>query len=100
MVEKKLIEIAALPYFRSPFISIAKNNREEQFAVIFRDTGDIEVVSLPVHFEEIIKMIELKGFKITVSNIHLFEIHNRLIWNYEKIYLDLYGNEIDPFKKE
>ena len=103
---KGLSEIAAMPYFKSPFITIAKNNNEDQFAVIIRDTGETEVVKLPVKIEGILKILELKGFKITASNIyfknlHLFEINKRLVWNYEedaKIYLDLESKEIDPFK--
>jgi hypothetical protein len=102
---KNLTEIVPMPYFKSPFISIAKNTIGDQFAVIFRDSGQTEVVKLPVKYEEIVKIIELKGFNIysstsSLKNLHLFEINNKLVWNYEedkKIYLDLDGNEINPF---
>jgi hypothetical protein len=103
---KNLTEIVALPYFKSPFISIAKNTTGDQFAVIFRDSGQTEVAKLPIKYEGIVKTIESKGFNINSStsslkNLHLFEINKKLVWNYEegsmKIYLDLDGKEVNPF---
>jgi hypothetical protein len=105
--EKELTEIAAMPYFKSPFITIAENKSHDQFAVIINETGETKVTKLPIKLEDILKVLESKGFKISVSNVyfknlHLFEINNKLVWNYEEdktIYLDLDGNEINPFER-
>jgi hypothetical protein len=103
--EKELTEIAAMPYFQSPFITIAQNKSHDQYAVIIKDTGETKVTKLPVKLEGILKALESKGFKITASNVyfknlHLFEINDKFVWNYEEdttIYLDLEGNEVNPF---
>lgn len=104
--EAELTEIVAMPYFKSPFFTIANNQNNEQVAVMIRDTGEVTIIKLPKTLEEIIQVLAAKGFSITTSNtlfknLHLLEINKRLVWSYVEanIYLDLEGNEIDPFKK-
>lgn len=102
-----LIEVAALPYFHSPFIVVAKDNNGNQSAVIFYENGETKTVKLPVKYEEIIKIIKKNGFNINasqnLSNLHLFEIKQNVFWNYEdgdgNIYLDTEGQVVvDPYK--
>ncbi|UJF36127.1 hypothetical protein [Paenibacillus hexagrammi] len=101
----KLTEVVAMPYFKSPFISVAQDSNGTQFAVIFRESGEIDRVQLPVRYVEIMNLIESKGYKIKLSennkNLHLFEIKGNIVWNYaegdKKLYLDKEGKEIDPF---
>lgn len=105
----KLTEVAQLPYFTKPFISVAKDEDGQQFAVLFHSSDKVDSVKLPVSYEETIKRIELKGFKIkvgtaSVQNLHMFEINNNLFWNSEdgtgKVYLTLKGEVVsDPFKR-
>jgi len=103
--EKQLTEIAAMPYFKSPFITIASNDDGEQFAVLIRDTGEVELTQLPLSLEDIIPVVEAEGFAVTeteasLQNLSLLEINNQLVWTYVgEIYLDLEGNEVDPFSR-
>jgi hypothetical protein len=103
-----LTEVAALPYFTQPFICIAKNAKEQQLAVIFRNSEKPAVVKLPLTYEEIIHRVESEGFQVksgtdSFGNLHLFEINKNLVWNFGdgtgKVYLDLEGKVVtDPFK--
>lgn len=103
----KLTEVAALPYFSSPFITVAKDKDGKQYAVLYYNSGEVRQEELPVKYEEMISLLDNKGYKIkeqgNVQNLHLFEINKKLIWNYgdgeNKIYLDLKGDEINPFQK-
>jgi len=103
--EKQLTEIAAMPYFKSPFITVASNDDGELFAVLIRDTGEVELTPLPLSLEDIIPVVEAEGFAVTESeaslqNLSLLEINNQLVWTYVgEIYLDLEGNEVDPFSR-
>lgn len=103
-----LTEVAALPYFSKPFICVARDNNGQQFAVVFHSSDKVKTVKLPVTYENIIKRIASEGFEIdvettSVQNLHLFEINNRLFWNFTdgsgEIYMTLNGEvETDPFK--
>jgi hypothetical protein len=103
----KLTEVVAMPYFKSPFICVAQDSNGTQFAVIFRESGEIYREQLPVRYQEIINLIESKvGYKVYLSdenfkNIHLFEINGNLVWSYDdgknKLYLDKEGRETEPF---
>ncbi|MBP1967540.1 hypothetical protein [Paenibacillus aceris] len=104
----KLTEAVSLPYFTKPFICVAKDQEQQQFAVVFYTESKIKTVKLLISYEEVIKRIESKGFNIKIGttslqNLHLFEINNELYWNFEdgtgKIYLNLQGEVVtDPFK--
>lgn len=103
--ELELTEIVAKPRFKSPFFTIARNQNNEQLVVLIRDTGEVTTTKLPKTLEEIIQVLQAKGFSITASNenyenLLLLEINKQIVWNYEedsKVYLNLEGNEIDPF---
>lgn len=104
--ENDLTEIVAMPYFKSPFFTIANNKNNEQVAVMIRDTGEVKIIKLTKTLEEIVEILEAKGFSIPTSgnhfeNLQLLEINKQLLWSYMEanVYLDLEGNEIDPFKK-
>ena len=105
----KMTEIAPMRYFKSPFITVAKDYVGNQFAVIFREDGKVDKVILPETYENIVGIYETKGCKIEkysqgFSNLHLFESNGELYWNFtdgeKDIYLNLQGKEEDPFRKE
>ncbi|WNR43843.1 hypothetical protein [Paenibacillus roseipurpureus] len=106
----QLKEVVAMPYFRSPFISVAQDSNGTQFAVIFRESGEIDRQQLPVTYIEIINLIKSKvGYKVYLpdgnfKNLHLFEINENLVWSYydgkNKLYVDKEGREIEPFIKK
>lgn len=105
----KMTEIAPMPYYKSPFITIAKDSEGNQYAVIFRENEKVEKVILPKTYEDIVAVFESKGCKIEkyaqgFSNLHLFEINSKLYWNFsdgeKNIGLNLQGEEEDPFVKE
>ena len=105
----KLTEIAPMPYFTSPFITVEKDSIGNQYAVIFREDGKVDEVILPETYENIVVIYEAKGFKVEkyaqeFSNLHLFEINGKLYWNYsskgEDVFLDLYGKEEYPLKQD
>ncbi|WP_336786386.1 hypothetical protein [Paenibacillus sp. MMO-177] len=106
--ELNLAEVAPLPYFSSPFITVAEDKSGQQYAVIFDRSGEVRQEKLPVVYEEIIDSLQRKGYKINQAsnemNLHLFEINHNLYWSYSdgeaSVYLDGKGNETDPFKKE
>ncbi|MDR6552564.1 hypothetical protein [Paenibacillus qinlingensis] len=101
----QLTEVVAMPYFKSPFISVAQDSNGTQFAVIFRESGEIVHEQLPVKYIEIIKIIESKGYNIKSSvnykNLHLFQINGNIVWSYadgnKKLYVDKEGRETEPF---
>ncbi|ACT02575.1 hypothetical protein [Paenibacillus sp. JDR-2] len=103
-----LTEVAALPYFSSPFITVAEDRSGQQYAVLFDRSGEIRQERLPVKYEVIIELLKSKGYKSdqmsNERNLHLFEINHNLYWSYSdgeaSVYLDGKGNETDPFKKE
>jgi|GEM_PF-675136 len=104
--EKQLTEIAAMPYFKSPFITVASNDDGEQFAVLIRDTGEVELTPLPRSLEEIVLILEEKDVafaetKVQLENLSLLEINNQLVWTSHvgEVFLDLEGNEVDPFSR-
>ncbi|TJY43474.1 hypothetical protein E5161_06225 [Cohnella pontilimi] len=68
--EKDLAEVAPMPYFKSPFITIAKNKSNDQFAVIIRDTGETKITPLPLKLEDIVEILKSKNYKITTSNVY------------------------------
>ncbi|GMK42928.1 hypothetical protein PghCCS26_00550 [Paenibacillus glycanilyticus] len=103
-----LTEVAALPYFSSPFITVAEDQSGQQYAVLFDKSGEVRQERLSLEYEEIIDSLQRKGYKIDQApnklNLHLFEINHNLYWSYgdgeASVYLDGKGNEADPFKKE
>lgn len=109
LMAKGLDEVAPMAYFKSPFISIAQDGRGDQFAVVFRENAETEVVPLPVKYEELLALLEQKGFKkvdkspkpASFTNLHVFEMNKGLYWRYEEgdrgIWLDIQGKEADPF---
>jgi hypothetical protein len=44
----ELTEVAALPYFTSPFITVAEDRSGEQYAVLFDKSGEVRQEKLPV----------------------------------------------------
>jgi hypothetical protein len=100
----------SLPYFTKPFICVAKDQDQQQFAVVFHSDDKVRSVKLPITYEDVIKRIESQGFNIkigttSVQNLHLFEINNDLFWNFEdgtgRIHLNLKGEVVnDPFKRQ
>ncbi|WP_308639651.1 hypothetical protein [Paenibacillus silvisoli] len=92
----KLTEDVALPYFHSPFIVVAHDRAGKQSAVIFPEHGEARTVKLEVGYDEIIRIIAMKGFAVNEppnrENVHLFEIGGSLFWSYNdgsgQIYLD------------
>ncbi|OWA35545.1 hypothetical protein B9G55_12995 [Saccharibacillus sp. O16] len=100
-----LKEVAAKPYFRSPFITIVEDAKGKQSAMVFRDHEKPKLVALPKTYEEIIKKLEDDKKALTETdkqNIHLLEINGDLYWNYEasdsgSVYLNLEGIEQSPF---
>jgi hypothetical protein len=106
--EMGFVEVVPMPYFHEPFITVAKDVNENQYAIIFRENGNVEKEKLPVHYEDIANKLIVKGCDLTSfpeakNNLHLFEINQKLFWNFEdgnsKIFLDAYGNEDDPFSR-
>ncbi|WP_201001538.1 hypothetical protein [Paenibacillus glycanilyticus] len=103
-----LTEVAALPYFSSPFITVAEDQSGQQYAVLFDKSGEVRQERLSLKYDEIIDSLQRKGYKIDQApnklNLHLFEINHNLYWSYSdgeaSVYLDGKGNEADPFKKE
>ncbi|OCT13353.1 hypothetical protein A8709_03630 [Paenibacillus pectinilyticus] len=103
----KLTEVAPLPYFSKPFICVAKDAAGQQFAVVFQSVEKVETVKLPITYENILKRIVSEGFEIKVGtpseqNLHMFEINNKLFWNFAdgkgNIFLTLQGEVItSPF---
>lgn len=105
----KLKEVAAMPYFHSPFIVVAADEAGKQSAVIFSEDGSQKAVPLPVTYEQIVSLVEQRGFDVTTDanrwNLHLFEINKKLYWEFEdgqgKLILDANGQEVaDPFAKD
>ncbi len=105
----KMTEIAPMPYFKSPFITITKDFEGKQYAVIFRENEEIEKVILPKTYESIVDIFETKGCKIEkyaqeFSNLQMFENNNKLYWYFsdeeKEIHLNLQGEEEDPFDKK
>jgi hypothetical protein len=104
-----LIEVAPLPYFTKPFICVTKDANGQQFGVVFHSTDKVDIVRLPISYEEIIKRVESKGFIVNVStssfnNLHMFEINNDLFWNFEdglgEVWLNINGEFVlNPFKR-
>lgn len=105
----KMTEIAPMPYFKSPFITIAKDSERNQYAVVFRENEEVGKVTLPKTYEDIVAVFESKSCKVEkydlgFSNLHLLEINSKLYWNFsdgeKNIYLNLQGAEEDPFAKK
>ncbi|QYR22625.1 hypothetical protein KZ483_06600 [Paenibacillus sp. sptzw28] len=102
--KRGLTEVIAKPYFQSPFITIAKDKKDNQVAVIFRDDGKTDQVELPLKYEQIVSLLKEKypNKELLQENIHIFDINGQLYWNYapeEHMYLNLMGEEVaDPFK--
>jgi hypothetical protein len=95
-----LTEVAALPYFTQPFICVAKDKQGSQYAVLFRSSGKVDTVTLPISYEKIVHLIQAEGFDLTrdpnsLWNLHLFEIGDTLYWHFDdgtgKVYMDLEG---------
>lgn len=107
LAQMHLTEIAALPYFTKPFITVAHDDTNQQWAVLFQSSTEARKVKLPKTYEEIQKTVEKQGFIVnatTVSNLHLFEHDKRLFWAFTDgtgtLYLDLDGKKTDPFEKQ
>ncbi|SEO98047.1 hypothetical protein [Paenibacillus sp. OV219] len=105
----KLAEVAAMPYFHSPFIVVAEDEAGRQSAVIFHDDETTKSVQLPVTYESITRMVQQRGFDLSSEasrwNLHLFEINHKLYWEFEdgqeKLILDTAGQEVaDPFHQD
>lgn len=107
LAEMGLTEVAAMPYFHSPFITIAKNDSRKECAIIFYEDGKVDKRELPVTYEEIINIFEHRSYPITKSilteNVHLFVINGDLFWcltgDNNSVYLNVLGHEADPFSK-
>ncbi|REE69667.1 hypothetical protein A8990_13265 [Paenibacillus taihuensis] len=105
----KLKEVAAMPYFHSPFIVVAADEAGQQFAIIFREDGTKKAIPLPVTYEQIVDLVEQRGFDLSTVgsswNLHLFEINQKLYWVFGdgqgQLVLDLNGHEVaDPFQQD
>ncbi len=107
LAELGLTEVAAKPYFHSPFITIAKDKSGKEYAVLFYKEGKVDKRELPVTYEEIINIFEHRNYPVTKSilteNVHLFEINRDLFWclngDNNSVYLNVLGHEADPFSK-
>src|SRR6185369_9373665 len=53
LVKMGLVEIVPMPYFNSPFITVAKDKNEKQYAVLFYDNGKIDKKKLITPYEKI-----------------------------------------------
>ncbi|AZN41143.1 putative periplasmic lipoprotein [Paenibacillus albus] len=105
----KLVEVAAMPYFHSPFIVVVADGAGQQSAVIFRDDATTTKVPLPVAYEQITRMVQQRGFDLSTEasrwNLHLFEINGKLYWEIGdgqgELVMDIEGHEAaDPFEQD
>lgn len=109
LAQMKLTEVAAMPYFTEPFVCAARDDQGKELAVLFRRSGQIDTVALPVSYEDILRHVapDSEGDKarIAASNLHLFEIGKHLYWSYTDgngtMYMNLGGEQVtDPFVLE
>lgn len=104
--EQGLEEVRTFPYFHEPFIVVAKNFKQEQLAVLYRSSGQIDTIKLPLSYEGILEKLATYGYPVKSSpiemeNVYLFEINRKMVWSYdnkgETVYLSDKGELINPF---
>jgi hypothetical protein len=79
-----LTEVHSFPYFTQPFLTVAKDGHQNEYAVAFYSDNKIDKFPLRLSYEEILYKYESYGYSVKndINNLHLFFMNNQIIWSY------------------